>query len=207
MLTTNTGEALCDSGGIYGRHHEKNAKRSLKDFENDPAVTIDAEDASNSEEVQYTISLFHYLTKSLLIDAICDDFNSLKCKEWNSDIYGISESQKDLLLSNGFEVKDSFNSYNGESNLSQVIQGTYLKNGTDTYILLQIHQGCDVRGGYTDAKLFLLSDDCLAPESVYGDIDGVNVDNRYNGNTLTDEDGKPVPVTPKSVISLELMEY
>lgn len=207
MLTTNTGEALCDSGGIYGRHHEKNRKRSLKDFENDPAVSIDSDGAENSKDIQYTISLFHYLTKSLLIDAICDDFNALKCKEWNSDIYGISEKQKDWLFSNGFEFGESFNSYNYESNLSQVIQGTYLKNGTDHYILLQIHQGCDVRGGYTDAKLFLLSDEYLPLETVHGSIDGINVDNCYYGTSITDEDGKPVPVTPKSTISLELMEY
>jgi hypothetical protein len=30
--------------------------------------------------------------------------------------------------------------------------------GEESYVLLQIHNGADARGGYTDAKLFKLSD-------------------------------------------------
>ena len=163
MLTTSTGEALCDSVGLYGRHWEKNQKRSLKDFENEPVVS------GSKENEDQTVSVFHYLTENagLELDELCEGYNTLECKDWESDIYGVSKDQAKWLTAHGLNVLESFNSYNGESYLSQVIQGTYITtDGTDIpdYVLLQIHQGCDVRGGYTDAKLFKLTDDYITPE-------------------------------------------
>jgi hypothetical protein len=50
------------------------------------------------------------------------------------------------------------NTYNGESSLSQVLQ---VIGVGDTYdcdvIALSIHNGADVRGGYTDYKLFRIN--------------------------------------------------
>ena len=34
MLVENTGSHMCDSGGAYGRHHERNASKTIEDFEN-----------------------------------------------------------------------------------------------------------------------------------------------------------------------------
>ena len=154
MLQQNTGEALCDSGGVYGRHWERNAKRTQKDFENEPVVSGNKEDGE-------TISVYHYLTEEagLSLDDLCDEYNNLKCDAFDSDIYGVSKKQKKWLDKKGFKVVNDFNSYNDECYLSQVIQGTYITdrdNDDANYVLLQIHQGCDVRGGYTDAKLFKL---------------------------------------------------
>jgi hypothetical protein len=42
MLTTSTGIALMDSGGDDGRAWQRNIKRTLKDFENDPEVELDS---------------------------------------------------------------------------------------------------------------------------------------------------------------------
>jgi hypothetical protein len=58
------------------------------------------------------------------------------------------------------------NSYNEESALDQVILFTYfeLRTGSGrsgnlgSYVVLQIHGGCDVRGGYTRPRVFTLSD-------------------------------------------------
>jgi hypothetical protein len=55
------------------------------------------------------------------------------------------------------KVEHTFNTYNGDSDLSQIVQGGYLKINGDTYYLIQIHGGCDARGGYTDARLFRTS--------------------------------------------------
>ena len=59
-------------------------------------------------------------------------------------------------LTSRFEVRvtRTFNTYNGDSDLSQVLQGSYLEINDEEYIMLQIHGGCDVRGGYTNARLF-----------------------------------------------------
>ena len=64
-------------------------------------------------------------------------------------------------LNDNFEVRveRSWNTYNGESDLSQILQGSNLEIFDEHYILIQIHGGCDARGGYTDAKLFKLRDE------------------------------------------------
>lgn len=207
MLNTSTGMALGDSGDAYGRHWERNIKKTLEDFENEKPVDIEIGDATTSEEIQYTISIFHYLTNGLELDEVCNTFNALPCDDWDSEIYGVSTNQAEWLKNQGFEVKESWNSYNGESSLSQVIQGTYVKRDTDLYVLLQVHQGCDIRGGYTDAKMFYLPEGYMPSENVIGDLDGAMIDNMYNGTSLTGEGGESVPVNPDSVISLELTEY
>jgi hypothetical protein len=82
----------------------------------------------------------------------------MPCLDWEcecDDVYGVSEAQWNWLKDLGdIKVTKSFNSYNGDSDLSQIIQGSWLTVDDEQYLLLQIHGGCDARGGYTDAKLF-----------------------------------------------------
>ncbi len=215
MLTTNTGSALGDSGDAYGRHWQRNQKKTMEDFKKDPSVSIGeiTEHDTDSKDIQYTISVFHYLTSgSLELDEICDEYNALPCKDWESEIYGVSKEQADWFERSGFTIKESFNTYNGESSLSQVLQGTYCESGLgDPYVLLQVHQGCDVRGGYTDAKLFRLSDEWMPSEEVYGTIttdrEEYQVTSSYNGTSITDDNGNAVPLNEQSIISLYLCEY
>ena len=210
MLTESTGISMMDSGGGEGRHWQKNIKKSQEDFENEPQVTIDNEDRNetiNSREIEYTISVYHYLTNGgLELNELCEKFNSLPNKDWDSEIYGVSKAQAKWLDRQGFEVGDSFNTYNYNCSLSQTLQGTYVKLGVDTYVLLQIHQGADVRGGYTDAKMFYLPEDYMPSESVYGEVEGYQIDNSYDGETLTDSDGQglSILVKPKDKIELHL---
>jgi len=208
MLTENTGSHMLDSGGAYGRHWEKNKKKTLADFIKEPSVIpYNITDEKKSNEVCYTISVFHYLTNGQIkLDNTCKAFNKLPCEDWDGgETYGISKKQSEWLKKRGFEFKNSFNTYNGESSLSQVLQGTYLKKENDTWVLLQIHNGCDVRGGYTDAKLFYLPEDFLPGEDVIGTIDGKEVENLHDGINLTDENGNPVNIKKNSKIDLNLI--
>ena len=75
-----------------------------------------------------------------------------------------------------------------------MIQGTWLDFNGREYLLLQIHQGCDVRGGYTDARLFYCPEfeNGALSEDVYGTVtrangDTVQVSNSYNGYSITDD--------------------
>ena len=162
MLTESTGSHMLDSGGAYGRHWERNQKRSQSDFENDQPETITDENGYIEREV----SVFHFLAgddSALELDYICDNFNDLNtdCKNWNadSDAWGVSvEAWNDLTECNEIVEGRTFNTYNGESDLSQTLQGGWLTINGEDYLLLQIHNGCDVRGGYTDAKLFKCPD-------------------------------------------------
>ncbi len=218
MLTENTGRHMLDSGGAYGRHWERNQDKKLKDFENKPSVTWELEpEAEDTSELNYTISVFHYLTSGWLeLDDICKAFNKLSCDDWKGFTYGVSKDQTKWLEKHGFDINDSnsFNTYNEESALSQVLQGTFIKLGDNDYLLLQIHGGCDVRGGYTDAKLFRYNDiaglgcTCLYREDVLGVINGKQADNHYDGFTITDDGGKPIKLEKKgNKIDLCLADY
>ena len=180
MLTECTGAALCDSGGAYGRNWERNQGKIQEDFENEKDVTLEYDNDGNVE--YYTISVYHYLKNQLGRDSVCERFDKLNTQSnnWDDDrFYGVSAEAGDFLDRVGIvDSGGTFNSYNGESLLSQVIQGTHLvlrcHGGQRLYVILQIHGGCDVRGGYTNARLFTLESDyaydCgyMAPENVYG---------------------------------------
>lgn len=47
-----------------------------------------------------------------------------------------------------------FNSYNREHFMSQDYMSTYFEYDGDPYIAISIHNGCDIRGGYTDVHIF-----------------------------------------------------
>ena len=151
MLTENTGTHFLDSGGAYGRNWERNQGKTIEDFESEPEVYY----ASEGKWIERCVSVFHYLSQ-LEQDELCELFNALPCPDWNCEkVYGVSDSQWEWLTEQcEVEVEYTFNTYNGDSDLSQILQGSWLRINDEQYLLLQIHGGCDARGGYTDAKLF-----------------------------------------------------
>lgn len=163
MLTENTGTHFLDSGGTNGRGWQKNQKKSMQDFENEDEESYEFDDKYN--EIHRTVSVFHYLTNNLELNDICEDFNQLQNKSdnWDAtgDVYGVS-SEAWSFLNDCFdvEINNTFNTYNGESDLSQILQGSSLDIDGESYFLIQIHNGADARGGYTDAKLLKCGDYC-----------------------------------------------
>lgn len=157
MLTENTGRHMLDSGSIYGRNFERNANKSLQDFIDEPAEII----KKSGEYYKRTVSVFHYINSlGLSLDHICRNFNevNINSNNWDAecDAYGVSlEAWEYLTEFNDVKISRTFNTYNSESDLSQILQGSWLSINGNTYLLLQIHGGCDARGGYTDARLFL----------------------------------------------------
>ena len=54
-----------------------------------------------------------------------------------------------------YEIHGVSNTYNWENLLSQGLQFlTFYDENEDMYIILQIHNGCDIRGGYTKPRFF-----------------------------------------------------
>jgi hypothetical protein len=202
MLTENTGMAICDSGGTNGRHWQRNKNRTIDDFRSDAPCTLEISKWERDGKVSYdgyvNISLFHHLKRILELDGLCNEFNSLECGNWNGEFYGTDQGQCDWLLDNGFTPKgDGFNSYNWTANYSQDIQGQFLTSDNgDLYVLLQIHNGADARGGYTDAKLFKLDayeDYALFDENSMfwvddGTEDGITLD--WMGSEFINRDGR-----------------
>ena len=161
MLTENTGTHFLDSGGTNGRMWQRNANKCLQDFEDEKPESYQY--AADSNEIFRTVSVYHYLTNDLQIDDICFEFNNLNTapEDWEGgeDVYGVSLAAWDYLTEfNDVEVQRSWNTYNGDSDLSQILQGANLTINDEEYVLIQIHGGADARGGYTDAKLFKCGD-------------------------------------------------
>ena len=172
MLTENTGTHMLDSGGTSGRMWQRNANKCVADFDAEPQELYQYDQKYN--EIYRTVSVFHYLTHNLEIDDICFRFNELNtdaedyeadCKEDSASIYGVSvNAWLNLVTENEVEVYRSWNTYNGDSDLSQTLQGANLLINDEYYVLIQIHGGADVRGGYTDAKLFKCDEDGMIHE-------------------------------------------
>lgn len=160
MMKENTGRHFLDSGGAYGRHWEKNQER---DFDSEPVAIISAD--ADYGELEVTQNLYHWLLERLEYDSEMqtkfDKFaesNEMKDTHWLGCMEAFPYHLKDLghdingLYGEGEPITE--NSYNHRTNLSQTIQFTYFECDDDTYILLQVHGGCDVRGGYTAPKVF-----------------------------------------------------
>ena len=171
MLTENTGTHFLDSGGACGRAWQKNMGKAVEDFQAQPSATAEIYvrewQGKLTAEIIPCVNVFHLLTCGALeIDSLCKEFNAMPVENWGGDYNGVSLEGQELLDLRGFSFDEgecqSFNTYNWAANHSQVFQGVELvlagEYGDDRYILIQIHGGADVRGGYTDAKLFKLSD-------------------------------------------------
>ena len=157
MLTESTGQHFLDSGGAYGRHWQRNQKKSLNDFKNEKYITFD-----DDYDVA-TKSLFHHLTESLTYNSKLTN----KLNNWiKKDKYHYSNNPKGRC--NDWESVEQFMSefiypdkkinchytYNEDNVLSQDIQFLYTEIYEDNIIALSIHNGCDARGGLTDYKIF-----------------------------------------------------
>ena len=237
MLTANTGTHMLDSGGDNGRNWQRNQGLTIDDFRNEPPATLNFYTRENdkgeiiSAEPELSVSVFHKLTSGIIEqDELCREFNAMPCDDWEGDYYGTSKEQFRWLADNRFLPRDvsrsdfalwiigkhdlniGWNTYNWENQFSQVLQGTDLENDNgEQYVLIQIHGGADVRGGYTDAKLFKMADHCehyavILDDCGFGiknpDIDGETPDiftgqphqdfitlNHRSGGEWTDSDG------------------
>jgi len=157
MLTESTGEHFLDSGGAYGRHWQRNQKKSLNDFKNEKYITFD------NDYDTATKSLFHHLTESLTFNSKLTN----KLNNWiKKDKYHYSDNPKGRC--NDMESVEQFMSefiypdrkiytnytYNEDNVLSQDIQFIYSEIYETDIIALSIHNGCDARGGLTNYKIF-----------------------------------------------------
>ena len=154
MLTENTGCAMMDSGGDDGRHWQRNAGR---DFRDDEPYTYYVDKnfgkSDGNEYVNITKSLFYHLRDNCTYN----DEETKKfwkwCKKNNAEKfhYGSAEQYlEDVYFADRDVSYHTGLTYNGEDCLSQGFQYTIYQG----MIFLQIHGGADIRGGYTDVRVF-----------------------------------------------------
>ena len=160
MLTESTGIDILDSGMEDNRFWQRN--RRIKDFRKLPKLNIVLFDDG---ELIFSLNIFHYLTSMLEINEetkeLNTDFNNFinlsECHPW----LVCMEEYADQLMEKQWHVEPPFNTSNNENILSQVLQGIiFYQDGheEDPFIILQIHNGSDVRGGYTRPRIFKIKD-------------------------------------------------
>ena len=156
MLTENTGEHFLDSGGAYGRHWQRNQKKSLNDFRKEKYISYDSDGYA-------TKSLFHHLTESvdylpketkMLNDWIKKDkYDPFKNRNGRGHVIAdVSDFMKEYFFSDK-EINCHY-TYNEENILSQNFQIIYADIYETDKIALCTHNGCDARGGMSDYKIF-----------------------------------------------------
>jgi hypothetical protein len=164
MMLENTGRHLLDSGGMGGRRWER--MQLLKDLDWKEAGDINVEVGKYSDGEYYI-----YLTKNtyiFLLRWICYEregdasFHAFcESEEHKKDYYYVNmkdyvEYVKEFCSSRGIEFFSykGCNTYNGDCALDCTLQWEHFNVEGKDYIILQTHNGADVRGGYSTPHLF-----------------------------------------------------
>ena len=178
MLRENTGTNMLDSGGVYGRSWERNQNRNFAD---EPEAVLDEWGGVTINLYHWLVDRLEY---DFVIDKAMEKWGCTEARIDDPWLEVLNEFPEEIE-SIGFQIGgiygegDPFiiNTYNGEDALSQVILyhfGTLTEgvlHGSKTslqaalskeidgrpFVILSIHGGCDVRGGYTQPRFFWLS--------------------------------------------------
>lgn len=213
MLKENTGRHFLDSGGAYGRHWERNQSRN---FESElPSRVKFSTGNGHSEGIEHYHNLYHWLKERLDFakgwQDVFDEFaNTPELMEmsWSDCLEAFAAHLKKLGYTIGNRV-DSFYTYNNENMVDQdfiayVFDLEYdpevdEKTGLDSGIYLiaiQIHNGCDARGGFTSPKFFEGSEDDYsiydyARGTIHCDDQGEHWWETFNGGYSYESDYMP----------------
>lgn len=158
MLTENTGRHMLDSGGAYGRHWERNQGR---DFSAEPSTTsefsISTYQGKSTLDVMVTHNIYHWLTDRLDYSERVDDIFQWFCKRKpQADLYWdrcIENFTRDLESMYDTKPMGGY-TYNDQALLSQDIVFNQFSHDHMDYAIIQIHNGCDARGGFTRPRVF-----------------------------------------------------
>jgi len=156
MLKERTATSILDSGGYYGYNWQRNQER---DFGKEPETIIKVEDGF----IEAYFNTYHWLVNTL-------EYNQRVDKElqkvFNNSEDGYEEDIKTFINSAKFEELcgeplrvERENSYNFDCFLDQTLLYTFVETESGDYLFLQIHNGCDVRGGYTTPHAFIVDSD------------------------------------------------
>lgn len=166
MMLENTGRHMLDSGGMGGRRWER--MQLFKDLDWTKAKrTITNVDRYSKGEYYVYITKNTYL---FLLEYITYDREADKCfhafcnsEEHKKESYYSNMSSYVELIRSFAETNDldytsygSHNTYNGESCLDTTLQWEHFSVKRQDYIILQTHNGADVRGGYSTPHIFSL---------------------------------------------------
>ena len=162
MMTENTGCDILDSGGAYGRQWQRN--RHIKEWDDIPACEVEVcADGREDGEVIISYNIYPYLCLFLDMDEESERLNAtLQDIIENGGNKSYPADVEDFLKAvdadkEGYACGGA-NTYNYDNILAGILQYDIFEVDGETYIALQIHGGCDARGGYTAPQVFTLND-------------------------------------------------
>lgn len=172
MLTENTGKHFLDSGGAYGRNWQRNQG---VDFDQRPAASArfdycprpgQPRGEAGKVSIAADVDLYHWMVSNLEFDAEMQERLDAFAEEnpslnWLQLADEFAETYADDL-SPAHEPR-THNTYNDPDycHLSQTVQYIELYAESDyapSHLILSVHGGCDVRGGYSAPKCFKVED-------------------------------------------------
>ncbi|QDP65390.1 MAG: hypothetical protein Tp182DCM212571_8 [Prokaryotic dsDNA virus sp.] len=209
QLRENTGAHMLDSGGAYGRGFERWAKVTDDTALSAPPVTVhpDYLTINTPQWLADRAEVQPKLTRAFrLWAALTDPEDS---EPWLVTMERFAERIREIDGSTDYEGVhgSTVNTYNHDSMLDEVLQYVIFVYRGNYYMLLQTHNGCDLRGGYSSPVVYMLDEPYRlfdeqvtawhsAPEEVT--LDGLEFDydshtfDLRNGESWTDMDGSSV---------------
>lgn len=107
--------------------------------------------------MQVTLNTFHYLAARLeYCQSMSDDFDHFNDTRSDWEHWGITIAA--WLESLGIDQTSGDNTYNSENALSDDFQYSTFEYEDETYVILQVHLGGDIRGNYSRPAVFQFTD-------------------------------------------------
>lgn len=153
MFRENTGSHFLDSGGAYGyRYNRKLPRYGVRVH----ATKWDWDCSINTARwvdgmCQFDRGMdrrFHSFARR---SESADSGWLELMEEWTSQMHQKNNSYRE-------ETPRTFNTYNWDNELDRVLQGVTFWVDNEVYVILQSHNGCDVRGGYSTPHVFSIKD-------------------------------------------------
>lgn len=147
MLMEDTGTPFLDSGFAYGRHWERNLHR---DFDEEPEISIYISPES-PRTWQVSHSLYHFLWDRLTAVKGADKVEQV-FHDYCPDFPDLGDMDQVRVMED-FAGNPVVNTAERDNYLDQDIRFAGLDSKGE-YVLIQSHNGCDPRGGYSDVRVF-----------------------------------------------------
>jgi hypothetical protein len=156
QMKENTGASILDSGGAYGRNHERNQSKGVKFGQglqvDEYSATIPVQDymehcfARTPDAVALEKVLKAHIRRAYPGEGVALGYH---------EGAAINEALEAIgATMDGEHSGKWWNTYNDDTDLSQTLQLLTFAHGGKDYAIVQVHGGCDVRGGYTNGKVY-----------------------------------------------------
>lgn len=158
MMTESTVINMFGSGGANGRLWQQN--RLIDDWNALPVAGVDVwgDDWAN---IRY--STFHYLNNFLDITEESERLNDVLIEIMNTSDESYYNDMEAFLSMDDIDIDtyachDIINTYDYDNIIDHILQYAIFEVDGESYIMLQVHTGCNVRSGYSMPQIFALDE-------------------------------------------------